>query len=115
MSQPRPEAESAASTSSSSAGSSTSNSQSLDIGPAPAKMTKVASKWQDKIYFSTFIAEHNIPFFSDHLNKLCKVMFPDSNCSSGRTKTTAAIVKYAQSPALNDEVIKSCCSSSFTV
>ena len=47
MSQPGPEAESAASTSSSSAGTSASNSQSLDIGPVPAKKTKVASKWQE--------------------------------------------------------------------
>ena len=72
-----------------------------------------------EIYFSTFIAEHNIPFLaSDHFNKLCKVMFPDSKIAqgfaSGRTKTTA-IVKYALAPALNDEVIQSCCTSPFTL
>ena len=52
-----------------------------------------------EIYFSTFIAEHNIPFLAaEHFNKLCKVMFPDSKIakgfSCGRTKTTA-LVKYA--------------------
>ena len=47
MSQPGPEAESAASISSSSAGTSTSNSLSMDIGLAPAKKIKVASRWQE--------------------------------------------------------------------
>ena len=47
MNRPGPEAESAASPSSSSAGTSISNSQSLDIGPAPDKKTKIASKWQE--------------------------------------------------------------------
>ena len=32
-----------------------------------------------EIYFSTFIAEHNMAFLAaDHFTKLCKVMFPDS-------------------------------------
>ena len=32
-----------------------------------------------EVYFSTFVAEHNLPFLaSDYFTKLCKVMFPDS-------------------------------------
>ena len=32
-----------------------------------------------EIYFTTFLAEHNIPFLAaDHFNKLCKVMFPEA-------------------------------------
>jgi hypothetical protein len=58
-----------------------------------------------EVYFSTLIAEHNLPFSaSDHFSKLCKVMFPDSEIakkfSSGRTKTTA-IVKHALAPAFS--------------
>ena len=56
-----------------------------------------------EIYFTTFIAEHNISFLAaDHFTKLCKVMFPDSKIAerfaSGRTKTTA-IVKCTGSNA----------------
>ena len=33
-----------------------------------------------EVYFAAFIAEHNLPFLAaDHFNKLCKVMFPDSD------------------------------------
>ena len=72
-----------------------------------------------EVYFSTFVAEHNLPFLaSDHFTKLCKVMFPDSEIakkfSSGRTKTTA-IVKHALAPVLNADVITSCQSSPFSV
>ena len=68
-----------------------------------------------EIYFTTFVAEHNLPFLAaDHFTKLCKVMFPDSKIAlgfaSGRTKTTA-IVKYALAPALNAQVIEECQSS----
>ena len=71
------------------------------------------------VYFSTFVAEHNLPFSaSDHFSKLCKVMFPNSEIakkfSSGRTKT-AAIVKHALAPAFNADVIAACQSSSFSV
>ena len=57
-----------------------------------------------ELYFTTFIAEHNLPFLAaDHFTKLCKVMFADSKIaegfSCGRTKATA-IVKYALAPAL---------------
>ena len=72
-----------------------------------------------EIYFTTFLAEHNIPFLAaDHFNKLCKVMFPDSkiadNFASARTKTTA-IIKYALAPTLNDDVVKFCCAHPFTL
>ena len=72
-----------------------------------------------EIYFSTFIAEHNLPFLAaDHFNKLCKVMFPDSKIAQGfacgRTKTTA-IVKHALAPVFNNEVVQSCCTSPFTL
>ena len=72
-----------------------------------------------EIFFSTFVAEHNLPFFAaDHFTKLCKVMFPDSKIAQGfaccRTKTTA-IVKYALAPVLNNEVIQFCCTSPFTL
>ena len=72
-----------------------------------------------EIYFSMFIAEHNLPFLAaDHFNKLCKVMFPDSKIAQefacGRTKTTA-IVKYALAPVFNNKVVQSCCSSPFTL
>ena len=58
-----------------------------------------------EIYFSTFIAEHNMAFLAaDHFTKLCKIMFPDSKIAEefacGRTKTTAI------APVLNGEVIK---------
>ena len=72
-----------------------------------------------EVYFSMFIAEHNLPFLAaDHFSKLCKVMFPDSKIaseySSGRTKTTA-IVKHALAPILNSRVVDQCQSSSFTI
>ena len=52
-----------------------------------------------EIHFAIFVSEHNLSFLAaDHFNKLCKVMFLDSNIApefaSGRTKTTA-IVKHA--------------------
>ena len=72
-----------------------------------------------EIFFSTFVAEHNLAFLAaDHFTKLCKVMFPDSKIAQGfsccRTKTTA-IVKYALAPTINNEVIQSCCTSPFTL
>ena len=72
-----------------------------------------------ELYFSTFIAEHNLPFLAaDHFTKLCKVMFPDSKIaegfSCGRTKTTA-IVTHALAPTFYDDVIKQCQSSPFTI
>lgn len=71
-----------------------------------------------EVFFSTFIAEHNIPFLAaDHFTKLCKSMFPDSKIAQGyaacRTKTTA-IVKHALAPAVNAKVIESCCKSPLT-
>ena len=67
-----------------------------------------------EIYSSTFIAEHNLPFLAaDHFNKLCKVMFPDSKIAQefacGRTKTTSL------APVFNNEVVQSCCTSTFTL
>ena len=72
-----------------------------------------------EIYFTTFIAEHNISFLAaGHFTKLCKVMFPDSKIAkifaSGRTKATA-IVKYALAPVLIDKVVEYCCTSPFTL
>ena len=72
-----------------------------------------------EVYFSMFVAEHNLPFLAaDHFSNLCKVMFPDSKIaseySSGRTKTTS-IVKHALAPALNSQVVERCCSSPYTI
>ena len=72
-----------------------------------------------ELYFTTFIAEHNLSFLSaDHFTKVCKVMFPDSKIAlgyaSGRTKTTA-IVKHALAPAVNLKVIQECQTSPFTI
>jgi hypothetical protein len=72
-----------------------------------------------ELYFTTFIAEHNIPFLAaDHFTKLCKSMFPDSKIADGfscsRTKTTA-IVKCALAPAFNAEVVNICQTSPFTI
>ena len=72
-----------------------------------------------ELYFTTFIAEHNLPFLvGDHFTKLCKVMFPDSKIADGfacgRTKSTA-IMKHALSPHFNDEVSQMCQSSPFTI
>ena len=72
-----------------------------------------------ELYFTTFVAEHNLPFsIGDHFTKLCKKMFPDSNIaegfSCGRTKTQA-IVKYALTPALNEKVIEACMSRPFSI
>ena len=71
-----------------------------------------------ELYFTTFIAEHNLSFLTaDHFTKVCKVMFPDSKIAlgyaSGRTKT-AAIIKHALAPAVNSEVIHNCQTSPFT-
>lgn len=59
-------------------------------------VTEAEARW------SLFTVEHNLSFAaSDHVNKLFKVMFPDSEIaksfSSGHTKT-AAIIKEALSP-----------------
>ena len=72
-----------------------------------------------ELYFTTFVAEHNLPFLaSDHFTKLCKVMFPDSKIAEGfscaRTKTTA-IVKFALAPAFIAEVVQVCQTSPFTI
>ena len=72
-----------------------------------------------ELYFTTFIAEHNLPFtVADHFGKLCKVMFPDSEIadgfSCGRTKATS-IVKYALAPEFNAQVTKACQSAPFTI
>ena len=72
-----------------------------------------------EIFFSMFIAEHNLLFLAaDHFNKLCKAMFPDSKIAQGfaccRTKTVA-IVKHALAPVFNSEVVQSCRTSPFTL
>ena len=87
-------------------------------------MQKSKNSLQDDItaaelYFTTFIAEHNLPFLAaDHFTKLCKSMFPDSKIadgfSCGRTKTTA-IVKYALAPVFTAKVVNICRTSPFTL
>ena len=69
--------------------------------------------------FSNFIAEHNLPFLiADHLNKLCKKMFPDSKIaqkfSCGRTKASQ-IVKRAIAPCINKRVVEICQSQPFSL
>lgn len=37
-----------------------------------------------EVYFTLFVAEHNIPFLAaDHFTRLCKSMFPDSKIAQG--------------------------------
>jgi len=85
---------------------------------------KAAERFQDQVscaelYFARFVTEHNLPFaVSDHFNKLCSVIFPDSKIAAEfactRTKT-AALVTHALAPAVNEPVIKACQEQPFTI
>ena len=93
----------------------------------PATMTSLLSQKKQslneqvttaELYFTIFIAEHNLAFCAeDHFKKLCKKMFPDSKIAEGfacgATKSQA-IIKNALAPALNENVIEACASSPFT-
>ncbi|KAI6648087.1 hypothetical protein LOD99_11896 [Oopsacas minuta] len=72
-----------------------------------------------EIYFSLFVAEHNLPFLvADHFTHLTKVMFPDSHnaqsYSCARTKTTA-IITHALAPSLRNMVSDKCRSEPFSI
>ena len=91
----------------------------LSVMPQPGTSSLEEKVTMAELYFTTFIAEHNLPFLlADHFTKLCKVMFPDSRIANefacGRTKSTA-IMKHALGDKLNAEVIKTCQSSPFTI
>ena len=62
-----------------------------------------------EVFFSQFIAEHNLPFsVGDHLTKLVKKAFPDSKIAErfqcGHTKT-AAIINKALAPHYMEAII----------
>ena len=79
----------------------------------PDKVTKA------EVLFSTFIAEHNLPFaVADHFTDLCKQMFPDSQIAKDfacrRTKTTH-VINRALVPCFDDKISTACQEEKFSL
>ena len=92
-------------------------SMSLSLLCGPSRPTLNEQVITAELYFTSFIVEHNLSFYSaDHFMELCKVMFPSSeiarNYSSGQTKTKA-IITHALAPAANSPV--ACAKQSFSI
>ena len=91
------------------------NASSSKIMPKIATLFKATTP--DKVteaeeIFSTFIAEHNIPFAAaDHFTSLCQHMFPDSEIARKyacrRTKLTY-IINSAVAPSFDAKVTAAC-------
>ena len=55
-----------------------------------------------EIYFSKFVAEHNLPFLvADHFSRLTKVMFPDSKIAEAYSCARTTIITHALAPAMH--------------
>ena len=91
------------------------NASSIKIMPKIAALFKATTPdkvTKAEVIFSTFIAEHNIPFAAaDHFTSLCQRMFPDSEISKKYacclTKLTH-IINSAVTPHFDAKVTATC-------
>ena len=72
-----------------------------------------------ELYFSLFVAEHNLSFSTDHFTKLCKKMFPDSRIDSpfscARTKVRSIITHALAAPTVNADATDACATRPFSI